>query len=181
MAEEIEDVVKKLGLQAGPRGFTFAGRVGKSGDTAGGLIQRMPMGSGEGDLPTALKATLGAAAPQLAQSTLSKLLLAGMAKTFRPGPSAIAETAKPGTAPLSPPHKLLPGLMNKDTGEWMHSQVPGPYQHSALYGALPKSWQNVVEGFVDPLTYKGFTNEHLNSLSQTPGLQVSPTMGAGER
>lgn len=46
---------------------TFAGRVVHPGDTTQSALARMPMGSGEGDLSTALQTTLGA----LAQPTMT--------------------------------------------------------------------------------------------------------------
>lgn len=52
---------------------TFAGRIVQPGDTLASALSRMPMGSGEGDLPSAVKATAMALA-QPAMQTGSGLL-----------------------------------------------------------------------------------------------------------
>jgi len=196
VADPIEDVVKKLQLQAGSRGFTFAGRVGKAGDTARSVMGRMPMGSGEGDIPSALNATIGAAAPMLTQSALGKIMLAGMAKTFRPQ-RQVAEYASDTSQPMVPSRQMWPAWGNPRTGEVHHSMQAAPYGgwHEPNTPMKMVGKQLVPDagwdrGHVDPMTWKFYPEDHPafggGSAPQTSslgveGLRLSPYMGAGER
>lgn len=72
----IQDILAQLQAQSQPRPdlgaqqpvSTFAGRVVPRGEQLSSVMQRMPMGSGEGDLPTALQATLQALAQPAMQT-----------------------------------------------------------------------------------------------------------------
>lgn len=66
---------------------TFAGRVVHPGDTTQSALARMPMGSGEGDLQTALTASLGAMAQpamQVGASAATKALVPKLLATMIP-------------------------------------------------------------------------------------------------
>lgn len=95
----LDEILQSLFAQAGPRPdlgqtqpvSTFAGRVVNPGDTASSTMQRMPMGSGEGDLSGALQATAMQSLPMAFQAALPKLLaILGMGARpgMQPGPAA---------------------------------------------------------------------------------------------
>jgi len=135
------------------RPFTFMGRVGQAGDTADSLLARMPQGEME-------------AGGQAMENLPKGLLVAGMAKQFKPGISKLAALAKPGKAPAVEFEKMFPALIDTNTGEVVHGMAAtGPGGHRSLYDAVSglKSF-SPTRGFVDPSTFDAYTEGMLEDI-----------------
>lgn len=73
----------------------------------------------------------------------------------------IAEIAKKGSVPTVPLSKMWPAAINEATGEVAHVQQPGVWMHEPLL----KSLKNSVRGWVDPVTWKAYTDKAINDVS----------------
>lgn len=153
------------------RPYTFAGRVGNANAPEGAraMMQRPAQNVPEGEggfmamIPEALKQFL----PQLSGAIAPKLFGAGMAKSFKPGPSneeisaglresfltntgkkitrapASAVLAKPNSVPVSPFEKMFPALINEKTGEIVHAMsATGPGGHRVLLDSVAGPWNS---------------------------------------
>lgn len=106
-------------------------------------------------------------------STLSGLVpVAGMAKVFKPAPSGIrnlAELAGARDIPETAIEKMFPALIDANSGEVVHAmRAVGPGGHKSLYDAVAnlKSFSSPTRGFVDPSTFKAYTESMLENILQ---------------
>lgn len=181
---QIAALLQALRATAGPRGATYAGRVITPQDTPQSIMARTPAGDVEefGQL-------IGPAAGAVGAGITKAQLKAGLRPIEQEfaameGPAArgitgagqriskaelqqgvrgiqhLAEIAKKGDVPLTPVHKLLPAAINETTGEVAHAMTPGPFLHEPLL----KSIKGSVRGWVDPATWKAYTDEMLSKL-----------------
>lgn len=118
---EFETLLEELFSQAKPRPdlgqekpvATMAGRVVTGDETLTQALRRLPMGSGEGDLPSALSATAGALAQpamQAGSSVLAKTLMPKLLATMIPASRGFHGT------PVTPEGPLTPNYGGSDTG-----------------------------------------------------------------
>lgn len=145
---QVGDIIARLRALAGPRGATYAGRVLTEKDTPQSVMQRLPGSDTEEYGTMALPlAGMGAAGITKAQ------LKAG----FRPQ-TQIAQIAKTGEVPITPIHQLWPAAINESTGEVAHAMQAGiPGAHDSLLRSIKDS----VRGWVDPVTWKAYTDKML--------------------
>lgn len=112
---------------------TFAGRVVQPGETPQDVLKRMPMGSGEGDIGSALKSTLIQAAPFLAKAGIPKIMamLVPSMRMYHGTPSAFQEV-NPALAKSS-------GLFGPGHYVTNEPAVASEYAQGATHGVSPMS------------------------------------------
>lgn len=147
---QVGDIIARLRALAGPRGATYAGRVLTEKDTPESVMQRLPGGDVE---------EFGAMAGPLAGAGVAGITKAQLKAGFRPK-TQIAQLAKAGEVPITPIHQLWPAAINESTGEVAHAMQPGPYLHEPLL----QSVKNSVRGWVDPVTWKAYTDKMLAGI-----------------
>lgn len=148
---QVANIIAQLQAQAGPRGATYAGRVLTPQDTPESIMARLPQGD------TEEYGTMGLLAPGLGVG--AGITKAELKAGVRP-PVQIAAIARKGEIPTVAPHEMWPAAINVEKGEVAHAYKPGIGGHKPLMEAM----EGAVRGFVDPNTWKAYTQEMLEAL-----------------
>lgn len=202
---QVANLIAQLQAQAGPRGATYAGRVITPQDTPQSIMGRLPQGDteeygtmgllgpglgglGAGITKAQLKAGLrpieaelgaieGTPVRQAARQGAQRVSKAELQAGVRPA-AQIARIAKPGSAPVSPPHKMLPAWINETSGEVRHSMeaIPAGWHEPNTPKIFDSRYKMLVpdpnwtRGHVDPVTFDAFTDKMLDAASRKFGL-----------
>lgn len=148
---QVANIIAQLQAQAGPRGATYAGRVITPQDTPQSIMARLPAGD------TEEYGSMGLLAPGLG-GVGAGITKAELKAGVRP-PVQIATIARKGEIPTVAPHEMWPAGINVETGEVAHAYKAGIGGHKPF-----EAMKGAVRGFVDPNTWKAYTQEMLEAL-----------------
>ena len=165
-------------LGTGVSPATYMGRLIVPGMTNKDVLSQLPTQSAEEGSKMLSGLGLAGSGTALAGSIPGRVSKAELRAGIRPSVQ-IAEIAKRGATPLSEYHKMWPAWINETTGEVRHAMSPiGAGWHEPntprLFDNATKSLKpdpNWTRGHVDPLTFKAFTESHLEGNAQQSAIQ----------
>lgn len=143
----------RLDLGLGTPQHTFAGRQMLPGESFQQALGRPPQESPEAEGLQSLGLGLAGA---IGPGGVRRAVQGGIPKFFMAPQDAV---------PLSPLSKMIPAMINEETGEVMANLAQrGPGGHNPLIESLGKNMSQWKRGFADLLTGLGFTDERLSKL-----------------